>query len=528
MLESPCLTCAGRIQNATHNPNRMTQSSDILPQPEFLGLLQRLQSIRAQQPDHIAFWFQGSSISYAQFEMWVRQARQQFLRWGVQPGDRVACLALAHPLQLAALWALSELGAIWVPLNFRLAPAEWAQVLQDCQAGWLLSDEQFHEPARSLSQQLGIPLHLLSQLQEQALSPGSENIAHGASNLDAYALLVYTSGTTGRPKGALHTLANLWANAQAAQAAQRLTPQDRILTVLPIFHVGGLCIQTLPALLAGATVVLHPRFDPDMFWRDLVQHQITLTLMVPAVMKACIDHPAFHQAALPSLREIWAGSSVLPDDLVQPWLQRGIPVCNVYGATETGPFTLALGPEHARSHMGSCGWPAIGVQAKLTQIGSDGVGQVCVRGPAIVQNYWPKLPAVDEQGWFHTGDLARIDTDQSWLIVGRSKDMIISGGENIYPAEVEQVLQRHPAVQECAVIGLPDPKCGERVVAVVVFKPGPTPHESDLLAAMHNALARYKHPRQFVQVQELPKTALGKIQKDLLARQLSGSARIEA
>jgi fatty-acyl-CoA synthase len=320
-------------------------------------------------------------------------------------------------------------------------------------------------------------------------------------------------------------VANLLANAHAAAQVQGLGPHDRVLTLLPLFHVGGLCIQTLPALLNGATVVLHPRFDPRAALHDLDAQAITLTLMVPAVMKAVIQHPLFAATRMTHLRALWAGSSILPDDLVQAWLARGVPVCNVYGATETGPFSMALGPQQARSHVGSCGWPAPGVQAHLQPLSdttrSDGVGEVCLRGPAIVRRYWPDTPALDDQGWFHTGDLGRVDADQSWRIVGRAKDMIISGGENIYPAEIENILGQHPAVAECAAVGLPDPRWGEQVVVAVVLKPDSRVNDDDLLEPVRRALAKYKHPRQLVRLDQLPKTALGKVQKDRLVRQLS-------
>ena len=501
----------------------MTLNHPILPQPDAPTLGAALRRVAASAPERPALIFKNQVTTFADLDRQIRACVTRFTVWGVRPGDRVAGLAFGHPLQLAALIALSEMGAIWVPLNFRLAPAEWQQVLHDCSPCCLLADDDHLEPARQLAQTQAIPLHPLNDLlhndQTLVLEPDAP-----ASDPHTPVLLVYTSGTTGKPKGAVHTVANLMANARAAIEAQRITPSDRVLTLLPLFHVGGLCIQTLPALLAGATVVLHPRFDANAFWHDLVQEHITLTLMVPAVMKAVIEHPAFQTTTLIHLRTIWAGSSVLPDALLQAWHDKGIPVCNVYGATETGPFSIALGPEHARSHMGSCGWPALGVEARLDQASPDGVGEVCLRGAAIVQRYWPDQPALDEHGWFHTGDLARIETDQSWRIVGRAKDMIISGGENIYPAEIEHILARHPAVQECAVVGLPDARWGEQVAAVVVFKPGMQADEADLLEKVKSELARYKHPRRLIIQTELPKTALGKVQKDVLIRQITARA----
>ena len=502
----------------------MIEFHSIVPQAGQSLLSAALQRVAQSRPDQPALTFQGRPLSHADFAAQIRRTRAHLVHWGVRPGDRVACLAWGHPLQLAALVALTDIGAVWVPLNFRLAAAEWQQVLADCQPALLLADEGWWHPATGLAQAGGVPLRRLAELDTPLAQTEQGAVTMPmAADPDAPALLVYTSGTTGRPKGALHTVGNLLANARAAIAAQGLSPADRVLTMLPLFHVGGLCIQTLPALLAGAAVVLHPRFDPDAVWRDLSQEHITLTLMVPAVMKAVIEHPAFAHTPLPHLRAIWAGSSVLPDHLLTAWHDKGIPVCNVYGATETGPFSIALGPQHARSHSGPCGRPALGVQAQLARPNADGVGEVCLRGAAIVSRYWPDQPALDDQGWFHTGDLARTESDHSWRIVGRAKDMIISGGENIYPAEIEHLLARHPAVAECAAIGLPDPQWGEQVVAVVVFKPGVSASPDELLAEVRQNLARYKHPRRLLVLPQLPKTALGKVQKDLLVRQLSAA-----
>ena len=504
-----------------------------MPQTPASSLTDALRRVADVDPQHPAWRYQGQVITRAEFVAMVQACQRQWAAWGVRAGDRVAALALAHPLQVAALLALSELGAIWVPLNFRLAQAEWQQILSDCGARLLLADTEWQAAASDLAQASGLTLKPLSELATPNTTP-QEVLGPRVEALDPEraALLVYTSGTTGRPKGAVHTVANLLANAQAATQVQGLGPQDRVLTLLPLFHVGGLCIQTLPALLCGATVVLHPRFDPQAVLHDLDAWDITTTVMVPAVMKAVIEHPRFASTRMAHLRALWAGSSVLPDGLVRAWLARGIPVCNVYGATETGPFSIALGPSHAHSHVGSCGWPAPGVQARLQALPGtpqgDGVGEVCLRGPAIVRRYWPDQSALDAEGWFHTGDLARIAPDQSWRIVGRAKDMIISGGENIYPAEIEQILSQHPAVLECAAVGLLDPRWGEQVVAVVVLKPGSQPSDDELLAPVRGALAKYKHPRQLVRLAQLPKTALGKVQKDRLVQVLSVSAQTEA
>ena len=338
----------------------------------------------------------------------------------------------------------------------------------------------------------------------------------GPDSSQAPVLLVYTSGTTGKPQGAVHTQANLLANIAAAASTQLMRRSDTIATVLPMFHVGGLCIQTLPALSVGAHVIVHPRFDAGAVLECFAQDRPTLSLLVPATMRALIEHPLWGRTDLSALREVWAGSSLLPRALIEAFHARGVPVCNVYGATETGPFSIALRRKYARSHLGSCGWPTLGVQVRLHDE-SLGVGELLLRGPAVVATYWPDTPALDDEGWFHSGDLAQRGADGSFTVVGRASDRIITGGENVYPAEVELLLAEHPALAECAVLGLPDEAWGEAIVAAVVLRPNCTVSDAELNALLAKKLARYKLPRQYVRLGALPRTALGKVQKAELA-----------
>ncbi|TBR73812.1 MAG: long-chain fatty acid--CoA ligase [Burkholderiaceae bacterium] len=448
--------------------------------------------------------------------------------WGVRAGDRVAYLGLNQADQIVLLFALARLGAILVPLNYRLAPPEWSAVLADCTPRCLLYDAAWSGAGAALARQHGLAAHALATL----AGPGVLPVAPRRADPAAPALLVYTSGTTGQPRGALHTQANLIANMAAALAVQEITQSDLIATVLPLFHVGGLCIQTLPALCAGAAVLLHERFDAGALLASLAQDRPTLTLQVPATMKALIEHPGWAGADLSCLRAVWAGSSTLPDALVAAFHARGVPVCNVYGATETGPFSIALAPEHALSHAGSCGWPAPGVEVRLarSQPGAE-VGELLLRAPNVVERYWPDQPARDGEGWFHSGDLARQAPDGSYTIVGRAKDLIISGGENIYPAEIENLLAGHPLVAECAVLGQPDAQWGEIVVAVVVLRPQAAgadalaDWEPTLREFLRTRIARYKQPRRWQALPALPKTALGKVQKQQLAQILTHEQR---
>lgn len=510
------------------------------PTAPLLGLLQRglassrpvlsFADVHGRTPSGVASFSADDLIDGATaLALWLRDACQ------VQPGERVAWLGHNHPHQLLLLLALAQLGAVLVPLNFRLAPAEWDAVLADCGACLVVHDLAWREAAGALAARHRLRAIDATPWRETVLKPrgldrgvdaragawgGVRPLpAHIAA--DTPVLLVYTSGTTGQPKGAVHTQANLLANARIAAQVQGIAPDDRVLTVLPLFHVGGLCIQTLPALQAGALVMLHERFDPEACLQAIAAWRPTLTLLVPATLKALIEHPLWPTTDLSSLRAVWAGSSVIAPALIEAVHGREVPVCNVYGATETGPFSIALDATHARSHTGSCGWPAPEVEVRLHQARADGVGELLLRGPNVVAHYWPAQAAVDDEGWFHSGDLAQQAADGSWTIVGRAKDMIISGGENIYPAEIENLLARHPQVAECAVIGEPDARWGEAVVAVLVARAGQTIDTDALQRELATQLARYKLPRRYLITDALPRTALGKVQKNLLIERLA-------
>ena len=478
--------------------------------------LAQVLSLRAQrEPDATALVFEGRSHSYAALSVRADSiAATLWHAWGVRPGDRVAWLGLNHADQLALLFALARIGAMLLPLNFRLAPAEWDALVAECGPCHVVFDANFADAAAALGARHGIAVHGLA-----SLAHGSDRMAPDHASAQATVLLVATSGTTSRPKIAMHTQGNLLANMRIAADVQRMAHHDRVLTVLPLFHVGGLCIQTLPALFAGAQVVLHPRFTPESTFAALAEHRPTLTLQVPATMKALVEHPQWPGAALDSLRAVWAGSSLLPAPLIEAFQSRGVPVCNVYGATETGPFSIALPPEHAFDHVGSCGWPAPGVEVRLDQ------GEVWLRADNVVQRYWPDQPARDADGWFHTGDLATLAADGSYAIVGRAKDLIISGGENIHPAEIEAPLSEHPDVLECCAFGVPDPAWGEAVAVAVVLRPGAQVGDDELREHLAARLARFKLPRHWLRLEALPKTALGKVQRQMLAERLGTNRR---
>ena len=501
-----------------------TPDTSALPAHSLHGLLHGLAQTRPDAP--ALRWLDTATgarrdWSFARLSAEADALARRFMALGVRPGDRVAWLGLNHPALIAALFALGRLEAVLVPLNTRLAVAEWAAVRDDCTPTLLVHDASFNEAAGTLCEgakrPLAVPLDSLTDA--STLLPEAAAVA-----LDRPALLVYTSGTTGAPKAAVHTQGNLLANMAIAAQVQDLTTDDTVLTVLPLFHVGGLCIQTLPALSVGATVLLHSRFDPGATLRAIAQERPTLTLQVPATLQALTGHPDWAATNLTCLRTVWAGSSLLPPEPLKAYMARGVPVSNVYGSTETGPFSIALPPEHAATHLGSCGWPAPGVEIRLLDpqgqpVAPGQVGEVAVRAPNVGAIYWPDRPALDDDGFFHSGDLAQQAADGSFTVVGRAKDMIISGGENIYPAEIENLIAQHPSVAECSVVGQADARWGEVAVAVVVLR-DPSVADAGWDAPLRNfldgRLARYKWPRRWVRLEALPRTALGKVQKAAL------------
>jgi fatty-acyl-CoA synthase len=328
---------------------------------------------------------------------------------------------------------------------------------------------------------------------------------------DDEVLIVYTSGTTAAPKGAVLTQSALVWNAFNSIHAHDLRQDDHVLSPLPMFHVGGLNNQTLPALMAGATVTLHRRFEPGQWLADVATRRPTLSLLVPATMQAVIGHPAWEATDLSSLRMLNTGSMVVPESLIRAFHAREVPVGQIYGATETAPLAAVLMAHDAYAKPGSAGKAALHCEVRIVD------GEVQVRGPNVMRRYWnnPEATAAAfaEDGWFRTGDLGRWDVDGFLWIDGRSKDLIISGGENIHPAELENVLADCPDIAESAVIGIADPKWGETACAGVVRKPGSVLDEAGVLALFKDRLARYKHPRRVVFADSLPRNAMGKVQK---------------
>jgi fatty-acyl-CoA synthase len=449
----------------------------------------------------------------------------------VNKGDRVAILSLNRPDYLVLLYACARLGAILVPLNWRLAVAEQLFILSNAAAKVLVLEQGFAEVLPALAEALpettivGLdfaPPH--GTTLESLVTLASGDGRNPNIDLSCPLLIVYTSGTTGRPKGAvLRQEALLW-NAAMSQHMHGLTTEDHVLTVLPFFHVGGLNIQTTPALHHGATVTIHRRFTPESALATISHDRPTLTVLVPATIQAITDHPNWATTDLSSLRAISTGSTIVPQFLIDRFLARGVPVLQVYGSTETCPIAIytQLGSDLSRG--GSTGLPGLYCEAKLVddtgnELPPEMPGEIVVRGPNVFCEYWTNEEATREalhNGWYRTGDIGRRDADGYFWVHDRKKNLIISGGENIYPAEVERVLTEHPDVSECGVIGRRDPRWDEVPIAYVIRRSGYSVDAEGLKAHVQTQLARFKVPKDIVFVDDLPRTALGKVQHYML------------
>lgn len=475
-----------------------------------------------------ALYFNGTWTGYAGLRARILETAR-FLKHerGISRGDRVAFLGLNHPDMLALLFACARLGAMLVPLNWRLAERELAFVLGDSGAKVLLHTDAFARTANALARP-GLFVEPLDALRD---TTGRDD-SNPHVDLSCMLLLVYTSGTTGRPKGAVLRQDTILWNALNSHHMHDLGSRDRVLTVLPMFHVGGLNIQTLPALYAGASVILHERFDAGATFDAIEELRPTLSVQVPATMQALTSHARWAGADLSSLRMIACGSSVIPERLLRAFIKRGIPPVQVYGSTETGPVAVYQTTDTAMRKPGSTGREALHCELRI--VGADGAdvvpgaaGEVWLRGGNIMFEYWRQEAATREalfEGWFRTGDIGRLDDEGDLWIVDRKKDVVISGGENIYPAEIELVLQESPRVREAAVIGRPDDRWGEVPVAFIVLADRTT-GEDEIRRVLADGLASFKHPREIHFVDELPRNVMGKLQKFMLRQRIDAGER---
>jgi fatty-acyl-CoA synthase len=443
-------------------------------------------------------------------------------RLGVQKGDRVAVLAANAPEYLDLLFAVGKLGAILAPLNWRLTVRELEVILRDCTPAALFYDDAYADNARQVSELLSIPLARLGEQSESSAPISTPDLT-----LEDPFLILYTSGTTGIPKGALLSHRMITWNCVNTEISWDLWGTDITPTFAPFFHSGGINVLTLPLVHKGGTIVLLRSSDPGAVLESIERERCTIVFAVPTVFQMMLEHPRFADTDLSSVRFCVTGGSSCPIPIIEGYFKRGLTFRQGYGLTEVGVNCFSLAPEDALRKAGSVGQPVFHSEARIVddqgqEVGVDEVGELVLAGPHVCSGYWNRLEATAEafqNGWWHTGDLARRDAEGYYYIVGRKKDMLISGGENIYPAEIEGLLATHPRIAEAAIIGVPDAKWGEVGRAVVVARPGETLTAEEVLAFCDGKLARYKIPKSVVFAPILPRNAMGKVIKAELREQ---------
>ncbi|MEV8569370.1 long-chain fatty acid--CoA ligase [Streptomyces sp. NPDC051322] len=483
-------------------------------------------------PDRIAVVHESREFTYRQLHERALRLAHALRGLGVRHGDRVAYLGPNHPAFLETLFATGALGAVFVPLNTRLAAPELAYNLTDSGAGVLVHAPEQADAAIGAAAEAGVR-HRIALAGAAAGALGYEDLLGrgGTEPLDESVapddpcMIMYTSGTTGHPKGAVLSHANIVWNSVNVLVDLDLAADEVTLVTAPLFHTAALNMTCLPTLLKGGRVILLGAFDPDRVLQLIETRRVTCMFGVPTMYDALAARPHWPQADLSSLRTLNCGGAPVPERTIAGYLARGLAFSQGYGMTEASPGTLYLDKEHTAAKAGSAGVPHFFTDTRVVlPDGGDAApgerGEILVSGPHVMSGYWNRpaetAAAITDDGWLRTGDIARTDDDGFAYIVDRVKDMYVSGGENVYPAEIENLVLDHPAVEECAVIGVPDRQWGEVGRAVVVLKPEARADEADILGHLRGRLAKYKIPKSVVFADALPRTASGKLVKPAL------------
>ncbi|MBE2997519.1 long-chain-fatty-acid--CoA ligase [Nocardiopsis sp. HNM0947] len=509
----------------------------VTPQPP--GIAASVARIAGARPDTTALVYEGDTTTFAELERRTAEFAAGLAAAGLKRGDRIAYLGLNSATLLETLVAATRIGAVFVPVNFRLAAPEVEVVLADAGPRVLVVEEGHRELVEQIVSRLPTPVRVLVDTDPHVPAadpaPGWERLSRVADSgagipapatvgSDELAVLMYTSGTTGRPKGVVLTHGNLWWNQLNVASAVGHVPGETTYAAAPMFHIGGLNALTLGTLSLGGTVVVRRSFDPAAALTDLTGYRINTVFAVPAMYAAIARQPGFADADLSELRAPVVAGAPVPPSLVLEYEKAGVRLQQAWGLTETAPFATFLPPHLSSKKPASAGTAMPYGQVRLVDpatgtpvTGPGAAGEVEVRGPNVTPGYWHNEEATRaafRDGWFRSGDIGHVDADGDLFIVDRLKDMVISGGENVYPAEVERVLVEHPRVTDAAVVGRPDPDWGERVVAVVSCTgSGPEPTLEEVREHCGHSLARYKLPRSLLVTDAVPRNASGKLDK---------------
>jgi fatty-acyl-CoA synthase len=474
-------------------------------------------------------------LTYAQLDARIsRLASHLREELKIARGARVAVLALNTTDTLEIQFACGRLGAVFVPLNTRLTVPELHFIVGDCAPRLMIHDADLAETALAVAKLCNTASTLKlgpDGSYECAIASAKPLAGSEMVTLDDISTIMYTSGTTGLPKGAIITHGMTFWNCVNLGGPACIGPSSVLLTVLPLFHTGGLNCYTNPVLHAGGTVLIMRQFDPAVALKlisDPLQG-INVFFGVPSIYQFMAQHPAFGAADFGRLIVGGVGGAPMPVPLLQVWEARGVALQQGYGMTETSPAVLVLDREDAARKAGSAGKPVLHTEVRVvrpdgTDCAAGELGELWVKGPNITPGYWNRPDANESSftdGWLHTGDATRVDDEGFYYIVDRWKDMYISGGENVYPAEVENVLHQLGAIAEAAVIGVPDAQWGEIGMAIVAVKPGQSLTESEIMEHCAKNLARFKSPRLIRFVDALPRNATGKIHKPTLRKNFS-------
>ncbi|GAA1701609.1 long-chain fatty acid--CoA ligase [Microbacterium sediminicola] len=484
---------------------------------------------RLKNPDKPAVVFGDEVLTYRELADAADRVASVLWHRGIRTGDAVAYIGENSPQFLEVLFGAAQIGAVFVPVNTRLAAPEIAHVLTDSNARALILDIEFLDRAMTgvesgriahvIVTGEGLPenpglAHLIAE------APGGHTIAD--VTLEDPAAIVYTSGTTGKPKGAVLTHGNLtWVSLNAI-VDYDIVSMDVSLMISPLFHVASLGMGALPGILKGATMVLEKGFEPGRALALIAQHGVTMLSGVPTTYQMLADHPAWESTDISSLQKLTCGGSAVPTRILNAYEERGLHFSQGYGMTETSPGATSLSPAMTREKQGSVGLPHFFTEVRIADENGDmvprgTVGEIEISGPNVFPGYHDRPDANEtaftDDGWFRSGDLGYLDADGYLYIADRLKDMIISGGENIYPAEVENLISDIEGISGVAVVGVPDERWGEVPLAVVTLREGADVDTTAVREHLDGLLARYKLPKDVVVVDELPRTASGKIRK---------------